>query len=144
VKEYVLEQLDKERQNGRLSWLFLEAALLIEEHYDAICDELWYIYTSEENRSARLLASRGYSDGKIDGIFKSQLSEAEYRTHCRVVIDNNGTPEQTFEQIDKFLRRSADEYCIWVGHWYTQCSRNGGLQDRGRRLCRCRAVYAPA
>jgi dephospho-CoA kinase len=109
VKEYVLEQLGEERRKGQLSYLFLEAALLIEEHYGAICDELWYIYTSEENRRARLLASRGYSDGKIDGIFKSQLSEAEYRTHCRIVIDNNGTPEQTFEQIDKFLRRSADE-----------------------------------
>jgi dephospho-CoA kinase len=109
VKEYVRKQLDLERQRGQLSWLFLEAALLIEEHYDAICDELWYIYTSEANRRARLAASRGYSDAKIDGILKSQLDEAEYRAHCSVVIDNNGTPEQAFEQIDKCLRRNADE-----------------------------------
>jgi dephospho-CoA kinase len=109
VKEYVLEQLDKERHNGRLSLLFLEAALLIEEHYDAICDELWYIYTDEANRRARLHASRGYSDEKIDGIFQSQLSEEEYRAHCSVVIDNNGTPEQAFKQIDESLRRYADE-----------------------------------
>lgn len=34
--------------------LVLEAALLIEEHYDEICDELWYIYTREEIREARL------------------------------------------------------------------------------------------
>jgi dephospho-CoA kinase len=103
VKEYVLEQLDIERKKGQLSWLFLEAALLIEEHYDAILDELWYIYTNEANRRARLRASRGYSDEKIDSIFKSQLKEEEYRAHCSVVIDNNGTPEQAFAQIDNYL-----------------------------------------
>jgi dephospho-CoA kinase len=109
VKEYVFEQLEEERQKGQLSFLFLEAALLIEEHYDAICDELWYIYTNEANRRARLIAARGYSEEKIDGIFKSQLSEESYRAHCQVVIDNNGTLEQTLEQIDKSLRRSEDE-----------------------------------
>ena len=55
----------KKKQKGQLKLLVLEAALLIEEDYGAICDELWYIYTSEENRRARLKASRGYSDEKI-------------------------------------------------------------------------------
>ena len=93
--------------NERL--LVLEAALLIEEHYDEICDELWYINTSRENRRARLKESRGYSDAKVDQIFASQLSEEEYERHCKVVIDNNGLPEQTFAQIDEALRREAYE-----------------------------------
>ena len=109
VKDYVLQTVQEEQKEGRLSYLFFEAALLIEEHYDAICDELWYIYTNEDNRRARLIASRGYTNEKIDGIFLSQLSEDEYRAHCKVVIDNNGTPEQAFEQIEKALRRKADE-----------------------------------
>ena len=103
VKEYVISQQEYEKERGELSLLVLEAALLIEEHYDKICDELWYIYTSEENRRDRLKASRGYSDEKIDNIFKSQLSEEEYRKYCAVVIDNNGSVEAAFEQIDKAL-----------------------------------------
>lgn len=103
VKEYVITQQEYEKERGELSLLVLEAALLIEEHYDKICDELWYIYTSEENRRDRLKASRGYSDEKIDNIFKSQLSEEEYRKYCAVVIDNNGSVEAAFEQIDKAL-----------------------------------------
>ena len=47
VKEYVKEQYRLEKARGQLSCLVLEAALLIEEHYDEICDELWYIYTTE-------------------------------------------------------------------------------------------------
>lgn len=103
VKEYVIRQQEYEKERGELSLLVLEAALLIEEHYDKICDGLWYIYTSEENRRDRLKASRGYSDEKIDNIFKSQLSEEEYRKYCAVVIDNNGSVEAAFEQIDKAL-----------------------------------------
>ena len=87
-----------------MEWLILEAALLIEEHYDEICDELWYIYTSEENRRLRLKESRGYSDEKIDNIFASQLSEAEYRSACQKCIDNNGTVEHTYMQIEEIIK----------------------------------------
>ena len=85
VKAYVIAEAKRERQEGTLALLVLEAALLIEEHYDEICDELWYIYTREEIREA---------------IFSSQLKEAEYRKHCSVVIDNNEGLEEMQRQID--------------------------------------------
>ncbi len=109
VKEYVRNQYTLEQEKGELEVLVLEAALLIEEEYDEICDELWYIYTSEENRRKRLKASRGYSDEKIDNIFRSQLSEAEFRASTQVTIDNNGDLGETMKQIEKALRRKADE-----------------------------------
>lgn len=109
VKEYVREVFGQEEARGQLELLVLEAALLIEEKYDEICDELWYIYTSEANRKTRLMASRGYSPEKVDSIFKSQLPEEEFRKSTQVIIDNNGDLEHTFEQIEKALRRKADE-----------------------------------
>ncbi len=109
VKEYVKEAYRQELAKGTLSLLVVEAALLIEEHYDEICDEIWYIYTSETNRRARLKETRGYSDEKITGIFASQLSEQEYREHCKQVIDNNTSLENTYLQIDKALGRIANE-----------------------------------
>ena len=103
VREYILEVYEAEKTKGALDFLILEAALLIEEHYDEICDELWYIYTSEENRRERLRENRGYSDEKIDGIFASQLTEEEYRRHCVKVIDNNGSVEDTNLQLVKIF-----------------------------------------
>ena len=100
VKAYVIAEAKRERQEGTLALLVLEAALLIEEHYDEICDELWYIYTREEIREARLMESRGYSREKVQQIFSSQLKEAEYRKHCSVVIDNNEGLEEMQRQID--------------------------------------------
>ena len=109
VKEFVQNQYALEKEKNELELLVLEAALLIEEDYGEICDELWYIYTSEENRRKRLKESRGYTDEKIDNIFKSQLSETEFRVSTQVTIDNNGDLEETMKQIEKALRRKADE-----------------------------------
>lgn len=100
VRAYVEEILEEEHRRGELKLLVLEAALLIEEHYDEICDELWYIYTREEIRAQRLAESRGYPPEKIRQIFDSQLAEETYKRHCTVIIDNNGTVEETYRQID--------------------------------------------
>lgn len=94
VKRYIINEFENEKRAGKYDYLILEAALLIEEHYDEICDELWYVYASEETRKKRLSESRGYSEEKIHQIFQSQLPESAYRHVCEVVIDNNGTAEE--------------------------------------------------
>lgn len=103
VKDYLTAQIDKERTAGKLNFLFIEAALLIEEGYAGIVDEMWYIHAGEEVRRQRLKCSRGYTDEKIDSIFKSQLSEENFRKQCDVVIENNGTLEGVYTQIEKEL-----------------------------------------
>ena len=110
VKEYVKRTYMQVAAEGNLDLLVLEAALLIEEKYDEICDELWYIYTSEKNRRARLKESRGYSDEKIDNIFASQLKEEEFRNATSVTIDNNGDLEETYRQIEIALRSKQMEH----------------------------------
>ena len=109
VKKYIRTVADTERENGVLKILVLEAALLIEEHYDEICDELWYIYTREDIRKERLMRSRGYSPEKVQQIFDSQLQEAVYRKYCKVVIDNNGTVEDAIRQIDLAITNMENE-----------------------------------
>ncbi len=99
VTERILKTIEEERRLNRVDYLFIEAALLIENGYDKICDELWYVYASQETRRSRLKASRGYSDEKISGIFASQLPEEEYRRACRCTIDNNGSEEETRRQL---------------------------------------------
>ena len=103
VKTAVMEDVEMERKRGEIQYFFLEAAVLIEDNYGELCDEVWYIYTSEENRRARLKSARGYSDERITEMFKSQLDDAGYRAGSDFVIDNNGTPEEAARQIDERL-----------------------------------------
>lgn len=66
-------------------------------------DEMWYVYTSKENRIARLMSSRGYTREKCESIIAKQDSEEEYRNRCGRVIDNNGTEEDTKRQLEEIL-----------------------------------------
>lgn len=104
VKEYLLSEIEKERRAAVRDYFFLEAALLIEEGYEKIVDELWYIYTSEKNRRKRLMESRGYTEEKVRSIMAGQLEDAEFRKYCSFVIDNNQSLEDTYRQIDGKLR----------------------------------------
>jgi dephospho-CoA kinase len=77
----------------------IEAAIPSAEFRDN-CSEMWYVYTSRDNRAARLRESRGYSDEKIKSIMESQADEETFRRFSDAVIDNNGDRAQTKAQID--------------------------------------------
>ena len=108
VKEYILGQITEQERMGILDYVIIEAALLIEENYGEICDELWYVRTSEEIRKKRLMRSRGYSEEQVESMFRSQLSDSEYRKHCQVVIENNGTREETFYQVAQAIKEKGE------------------------------------
>lgn len=109
VKESILSAIREEKEKahrkdpGAVDYFFLEAALLIECGYGSVVDEMWYIYCSLPERRQRLRKSRGYSDAKIDSILAAQLSEEEFRRNADVVIDNSGTLEEAYRQIDEVL-----------------------------------------
>lgn len=103
VKKIILDEIEEERRKGEIAFLFLEAALLIEDGYLNIVDEMWYIYAKENVRRKRLKESRNYSDEKIDAIMKSQLTEEEFRKYCTFVVDNSSSLEAACRQIDRKL-----------------------------------------
>lgn len=104
VKSEILNMIDDAKCEGIVDYFFIEAALLIEDGYEKICDELWYIYADEEVRRKRLKETRNYSDEKIDSIFASQMSEETFRSHCKVVIDNSTSLDDTKMQILKVVK----------------------------------------
>ncbi len=105
VKEAVRNWVGRHRQEGCAPFLVLEAALLLEDHYEQICDEIWYIHVEDSVRVRRLADSRGYTEEKTRRILQNQKSEQEFRAACGFVVDNSSDDmENTYEQIDKGLR----------------------------------------
>ena len=104
VKEEIKRQIRKEKERGEVPFIAVEAALLLEDHYETVCDEIWYIYADVRTREERLKESRGYTEEKIRRVMENQLEETEYRKKCDFVIDNSSKfVENTYEQIDKGL-----------------------------------------
>ncbi len=105
VKEFICRRLREERESGR-KLSVVEAALLLEDHYEIFCDEIWYIHTDEETRIARLMESRGYTREKALSIIRNQAAEEFFRAHADYVIENNGDLKTTHEQIEKGVKRN--------------------------------------
>ena len=103
VKKYLADRLAEARARGDVELFFVEAALLIENGFGEVVDEMWYIYAREEVRRKRLSVSRGYTPEKIGRIMSSQLSEKEFRKHCDFVIDNSDSLEDSYRQIRQKL-----------------------------------------
>ena len=90
VRQYILNQIEQQREAG-CSLVVVEAALLLEEKYDAFCDQVWYVHTDQEIRIERLM--------------KRQASEAFFRQNTDCVITNNGLPEETWRQIEEGIKK---------------------------------------
>ena len=108
VKEKLGEIIRREEKKGTKVFV-LEAALFIEENYDALCDEVWYIYADEETRKRRLMASRGYSEEKIQGIFDSQMSSSDFFTYCDRAVDNCNSFQEACGEIDDVMAQLGIE-----------------------------------
>lgn len=104
VKQYIREQLGQKKQQGQKVCV-VEAALLLEDHYQEFCDTIWYIHTDKEIRIQRLMENRGYTREKSVSIIASQAEESFFRTHADYVVINNGDFAQTRQQIEEGIRK---------------------------------------
>ncbi len=103
VKEEV-RKIIKREERKHTSLFILEAALLLDDHYEQICDEIWYVYVEDAIRKKRLIYARGYDAEKVDDIIASQLPKDVFLRNCDRVIDNSGIFEETKMQLDEMVR----------------------------------------
>ena len=103
VKKYILREIERSRKE-ETEFFFIEAALLLEEKYDEICDEIWYIYCEKEVRMERLRRDRGYSDEKIKKLMDNQLPEEVFEERCDFQLYNDEDVAHTYLQIERKMR----------------------------------------
>ncbi|MBR1864939.1 MAG: dephospho-CoA kinase [Lachnospiraceae bacterium] len=102
VKEYIKKDI-REKEQQQVELYIIEAALLIEDGYRSICDELWYVYTEREERIRRILQSRGGTREKWEQVMDNQSSDTFYKEHCDVIIDNGKDVTETSKRINDLL-----------------------------------------
>ena len=99
----------KEVKNSK-GRVFVDIPLLFESQhlngkYGLDFDEVWLVYVSRETQVKRLIKrdriSRGYALEKIN----SQMSVEDKKIMADVIIDNSGSLENTFKQVEENLKR---------------------------------------
>ena len=105
IYRIILEEIKNSK--GRV---FVDIPLLFEsqhlnEKYGLDFDEVWLVYVNREIQVKRLIKrdriSKGYALEKIN----SQMSVEDKKIMADVVIDNSGSLEETFKQVEENLKR---------------------------------------
>ena len=105
IYRIILEEIKNSK--GRV---FVDIPLLFEsqhlnERYGLDFDEVWLVYVSRETQVKRLIKrdriSKGYALEKIN----SQMSVEDKKIMADVIIDNSGSLEETFRQVEENLKR---------------------------------------
>mgnify|MGYP004623551229 FL=1 len=103
VRQSVLEEIQLQKEK-KTAIVVVEAALLLEEHYEKFCDKVWYVHTDREIRISRLMENRGYSREKSESIISSQAPDEYFAKHADYIIRNNGDIKDTWLQVEEGTR----------------------------------------
>lgn len=88
VKNHILQDINDKKKSG-ISLYVIEAALLIQDGYTEICDEIWYVWAAKETRIRRLMEGRGYSYEKCISVMENQPEDESYKKYAKLTINND-------------------------------------------------------
>lgn len=102
IRRAVLSALETARQRGES--VLLDAPLLLERGLIDHCDVVVFVQASDARRRERA-AARGWAPGELDRREAAQAELGAKRARAHFEIDNDGTLDETREQVDDLLRR---------------------------------------
>lgn len=82
---------------------FIDAPLLIESGMNEMCDEVWAVYATVEQRIERAMKRSGLSREEAAGRIKSQIPFAQRKRCSSAVIDNSGALEKALKRTDALI-----------------------------------------
>lgn len=83
--------------------IFLDAPLLFEQHYDALCDLVMVVVTSPAIQLKRLMKRNQLTVEQAEARIKSQMPLATKEALADLVIDNDSTIARTEQQVQQWL-----------------------------------------
>jgi dephospho-CoA kinase len=104
VREQFVHRIEQLRRDGSHSAVVIDAPLLLEAGWGQICDHIVFVKADRDTRLARAL-DRGWSEDEFVIREQSQLPLDKKEASAEIVIDNSGSPEQTYAQVEAFWKR---------------------------------------
>ena len=108
----IQNQIIREELAGRRDMLaetedifFMDLPLLFELQYEDWFDQIWLVDVTEETQLSRLMTRNALSQEEAEKRIAAQLSLQEKRKRADVLIDNNGSLEETRQQLRDALQK---------------------------------------
>jgi dephospho-CoA kinase len=104
VRERFLLRIEQLRREGTCLAVVIDAPLLLEAGWGPLCDLIVYVDADLDTRLGRA-RRRGWPEREFSARERAQMPVEEKRARADIVIDNSGSPEQTYAQVEALWRR---------------------------------------
>ncbi|MED4345874.1 dephospho-CoA kinase [Heyndrickxia coagulans] len=102
VRAWMTREKDRAIENGEKT-VFLDIPLLFESRLTYMVERTILVYVDEETQLKRLMARNGLSEKEAQIRIRAQMPLSEKKALADAVIDNNGSPEETKQQLEKIV-----------------------------------------
>ncbi len=103
IRQELIKERDRLAQQEDL--FFMDLPLLFELDYGDWFNEVWLVVLDEDQQIGRLMARNSYSFDQAQKRIAAQLPLAKKIRLADQLIDNNGSLEETYAQLDQQLER---------------------------------------
>ena len=108
IKIMILDEIEEYRQKGE-TMIVLDLPLLFEKRYEELCEEIIVVYIPKELQLERLMKRNQYTKQEALSRIDSQLSIEEKRKRATVLLDNQGTIQQLYQQVEQWLVETKND-----------------------------------
>ena len=105
IHPYVISRIKKEIEDNRdLKYIFLDIPLLYESKLEYLCDKVIVVYLSLEDELKRLMERDQIDKEYAKLIIANQMSIESKKVKADIVLDNSGSLENLYNQIEELLK----------------------------------------
>ena len=108
IKIMILDEIEEYRQKGE-TMIVLDLPLLFEKHYEKLCEEIIVVYVPRELQLERLMKRNQYTKQEALSRIDSQLSIEEKRKRATFLLDNQGSIQQLYQQVEQWLVETKND-----------------------------------
>ncbi|MBK0347708.1 dephospho-CoA kinase [Aerococcaceae bacterium zg-ZJ1578] len=105
---YIFESIRRKREQSHQAILFIDMPLLFEVGYEKQVDEVWLVYVSKDVQLTRLMERDSLSMDSAKERLSSQWPIEQKRQLVTTIIDNSGSVEATYQQVEQALLKLKD------------------------------------
>lgn len=106
MQPYIYQQIVQEiKQHAQAPLIVVDMPLLYEFHYEKLVDQVMVVAVDEHTQLERLKQRNHLTDLEAKQRIQSQMPLSEKKKRADVVVDNNGSLEHTYQQVEKIVNK---------------------------------------
>lgn len=104
IVDEIVKGIDKCQQRDE-KLIFVDAPLLFEAGLNRYVEEIWLVHVDLDERVSRVMARDGFTREEVMDRINKQMPEEEKEKRSQVIIDNTGSLDNLYSQIEGLLER---------------------------------------